>query len=132
MKDRGWTEHDLANNWLKAANACLLARMEFQASYPGAWHLLEGPHDHHTTSEGHLTKLNIIKQEICGVTGRLIDHLTWRDKELYKSRGEVDFPSTTNPKIKYNTSISLSQIKYSGQYRSPDFVEPNLRGRHST
>ncbi|PMD27365.1 hypothetical protein NA56DRAFT_743689 [Hyaloscypha hepaticicola] len=92
--------YNLANNWLKATNTHLLARMEFQASYPGAWHLSEGPHDHRTTSKGHLTKLNIIKQEICAVTGRLINHLTWRDKELYESRG--------------NTSISLSHITYPG------------------
>jgi hypothetical protein len=73
------------------------------------------------------SRVNIIKQEICAVTGRLIDHLNWRGKELYESRGEVDFPSTTNPKIKYNTSIFLSQITYPGQHRFPDFVEPNLR-----
>jgi hypothetical protein len=119
--------YDLAREWLEAANAYLLSRIRFQARYPGAWHVSEGPHDHRTTPEGHLTKLNMIKQEVCAITGRVLDHLTWRDKELYESRGEVDFPSAVNPKIKYNTSTSLSRIAYPGQHQFPDVMEPNLR-----
>jgi hypothetical protein len=66
---------DLAVDWRLAANQHFEARVDFQSKWAGAWYLKDGPDDCRTNQEGHLTKLNIIKQEICAVSGRVIDHL---------------------------------------------------------
>lgn len=54
----------LANDWLEAANKHLAARISFQMKWAGAWIVKNGPEDPRTDQEGHLTKLNGLKQEI--------------------------------------------------------------------
>jgi hypothetical protein len=60
----------------------------------------------------HLTKINEIKQEICAVTGRVVDHLMWRDKKLNHISG------TWDPMVKFNRS-TLVDTKPPGTHTFP-------------
>ena len=65
---------DLANDWRQHLAKAIDLRLQILINYPGAF-LPEDTRQH----VGHLTVVNIAKQELCKVTGRIMDHLSWRD-----------------------------------------------------
>ena len=59
---------------------------------------------------GHFNAINVAKQETCAVTGRLVDHLMWRDARPEERYGE--------PWIKFNRSTMANCTHY-GQHKYP-------------
>jgi hypothetical protein len=115
----------LAMYWRCAANEYLKARVDFHSKWAGAWYIKDGLGD---PREGHLTKLNNIKREICAVSSRVIEHLAWRDKDIYAERaGEGEIAIVTDVRVKYNACANVSFLEHEGQHRFPSKQPSNLR-----
>ena len=95
---------DLANLWRQHLAQVIDLRLQFLIEYPDAF-----AKDDTSQRVGHLTAVNVAKQELCKVTGRIVDHLSWRDLP------QEDFGE---PPINWNRSTMADHSHY-GQHTFP-------------
>ncbi|WEW55220.1 hypothetical protein PRK78_000649 [Emydomyces testavorans] len=104
---------DFAKIWKAAATAHLDARLAFMEEFPGAFGDAKA-------TLGHFQRINQIRQDVCAVTSRVMDHLLWRDE----AAGDMVTP--WDPPVAYDRS-TVVDTKLPGQHRFPSMDESPIR-----